>query len=243
MVHCQLSIFYKFKGIKYKATKSHYDTALRNRTELDVQRKSFAHLLANVILVNRPLIYLDESSMNNWQLQNKAWCSTNKAIKISRADTRFSTTLYAAISSNALNSPVYLKVRKTTNQIDYRRFVIKIAGSLKPGLINMKPFLLFDGHSSHLTKATSIVINRYFIPLRQVPHSCQFNVVESLFAKVKDNLMRLLTLDSMTREGNTRMDHDQFDAIIDRALYMVGNNSIKGIMKSNRKAIATHLQM
>ena len=53
--------------------------------------------------------------MNNWVLQKRAWTNKDKKIMIAKSDRRYSLTIYACISPNALQEPVYKLIAKTTN--------------------------------------------------------------------------------------------------------------------------------
>ena len=177
--HSSLKNFYKYHGIRWLTVGTCYAISIQNMPQLTPQRHLYARLLSNIILANKPLIYCDESSMNCWDLPKKTWSYSTEEITIPKNDSRLSVTLYAAISPNALSSPVFYLSRKTTNQQDFRSFLIKIKENVK-STITSKPFLVswgqylihlfllysqwgqylthflqvFDGHSSHKTKSS-----------------------------------------------------------------------------------------
>lgn len=141
--------------------------------------------------MGRPIVYCDESTFNNQTLKRKAWASQGKQITLFKSKTRFSVTVYAAISSNALTRPVFVLKRRTTNQEDFRDFIREVKGAIRADLAHV-PYLLYDGHSAHGTPLTQAYVGQFFKPLPQPPYSCQFNSVERLFSLAKRNLCKLM---------------------------------------------------
>ena len=135
-----LAQFYKRHNIRWRSTKHCYDSALRHHAELQPQRERFAELLSNVILARRPIIYCDESTVSNWDLQRKTWSSPERIV-IGRNDHRHSLTLYAAISPNALTKPTYMITDRTTCQEDWREFLYEVKRNVRSS-IQSKPFLV-----------------------------------------------------------------------------------------------------
>ena len=69
-----------------------------------------------------------------------------------------------------------------------------VHAKVKPQPPGVKAVLFFDGHPSHTTKKSLALANRLFEPLRNVPHSCNFNSIEKLWSVAKNNLMKILLL-------------------------------------------------
>ena len=90
-----------------------------------------------------------------------------------------SCTLYGAIG-NALDEPVYA-VGSSTNRIDFHHFLWKLIDKLN----GRKPYIVYDGHSSHETAENDTLIQQYFIPLQLPAYSSEFNSIETLWAHLK----------------------------------------------------------
>ena len=110
-----LYCFYKAHNIAYLTAGRCYDIAVRQRVSLDSQRRTFAQLLGNVIVSGRGLLYVDESSFTNWSIAQKSWVTRGDTHLHCLPNTRFSVTVYACVSPNALNGLVYDLYDRTTN--------------------------------------------------------------------------------------------------------------------------------
>ena len=92
-----------------------------------------------------------------------------------RSDRRFHVTVYACISENALTGPVIYLSDRTINQVEFRKFLLKVKQNVK-STVTTKPFIVIDGHSSHKTAATVKVIDEHFKSVMTPAHSSPFNV-------------------------------------------------------------------
>ena len=143
-----------------------------------------ANVLAVIYKLSRPIIYVDETTFNTFMKPKpKSWSLKAKHNLHPVADKRHSTTVYGAIG-NCLYEPVFY-FGKSTNQVDYRAFLCKVKDKLRYTV--EKPFLFFDGHRSHTTKLTIAYANRFFIPFKSVPHSSNFNSIETVWSVAKSN--------------------------------------------------------
>ena len=68
-----LQTFYKENNVKYIGNKRVYKSSLTKFTELEERRCEFAVQLADQIKSGRRVIYLDESSINNWVTKARSW--------------------------------------------------------------------------------------------------------------------------------------------------------------------------
>ena len=118
---------------------------------------------------------------------------------------------------------------RSTNQTEYQRFVRMIANQLPVGV--KKPILLYDGATAHTAKGSLRIMNQYFEPLQNVPHSSPMNSVEHLWACSKLHRQRLLLLETQA------LTQASFEATVMRALEQVPLTAIKNLVVSNRKYI------
>jgi hypothetical protein len=62
----KLSNLYKEHNISFSKPKLVYFSALKNRDELEVQRKSYALAIKDLISDGKPIIYVDETTFHTW---------------------------------------------------------------------------------------------------------------------------------------------------------------------------------
>lgn len=148
-ISCLLA-FYKANDVSWKNAQCINESALKYRPEIELERTKFAKLLANIIIADRPLIYVDETTSNSEMYKKKAWSRKGTRVQVTRSNTRYNCTVYSAFSPNCLSRPVFVTKQTTTNNVDYRSFLREVKNNVKP-TINCKPFLVFDGHSAHCT--------------------------------------------------------------------------------------------
>ena len=97
-------------------------------------------------------------------------------------------TVYGAIG-DCLVRPVYYWANRT-RQDHYREFLKQVHGAVKPEV--GKAFLLYDGHSAHKTKASIKLASRLFHAFSTVPHSSNFNSIETVWSVAKRNFQKLM---------------------------------------------------
>ena len=144
------------------------------------------------------------------------------------ANVRFHCTVYAAVSPNCLDQPVFLVQEQTTNNVGFRTFLRDVIQHIKP--TSGKPYAVFDGHNAHLQKDSAKMLQGHFIPLRIPPRSCQFNSVERLFAYLKPTLCKLLAYTIPTSK-------DHFFELVMQACRLINAKHMKAIVISNRQHI------
>lgn len=179
--------FYKLNNVRYQSGKQCYKAAITRRPELEARRLQMAKVLAKLVTLNRPIIYVDETTFNTHCTPlPKSWSLKQKHNKHAIANKRFSTTVYGAIG-NCLSEPVFYTATGT-NQVNYRAFIAEVRRSLRPSA--EKPFLFFDGHRAHTTRDSMTLVKRYFIPFKSVPHSSNFNSIETVWSVAKRNFQK-----------------------------------------------------
>ena len=68
-----LSKLYRSNGIVRGTPKYVYESAIRNRVQLDQERAKFALTLATILRRGDVVIYFDETSLNAWTKRKKVW--------------------------------------------------------------------------------------------------------------------------------------------------------------------------
>lgn len=151
-----------------------------------------------MISANKPILYLDETTCNSGMQVRKTWSNRGYRPKVYRVMTRYNCTIYACISATLIKKPVLLLTKKCTNTTNYLEFLKQIIQKLSP--CALKPYLVFDGHSAHLSKKAQELVNQHFHAVRLPPQSCEFNSAEGIFALGKRYLRKLLTAEVPTSQ-------------------------------------------
>ena len=68
-----LQRFYAANKVDYKRNKEVFVKALKNRRELDEERKGFAIFLGNLLAAKKSLIYVDETTFISGTCKKKSW--------------------------------------------------------------------------------------------------------------------------------------------------------------------------
>ena len=121
-----LRLFYIAHNIAYVSTNAMKVNELANNPALEMERKSFAKIIASVIAANLPLVYIDETTANSFMCSSKTWSKRGSRVNIAVANMRYHCTLYACVSANCLLQPVYMVRERTTNQEDFREFLQRV---------------------------------------------------------------------------------------------------------------------
>ena len=149
-----------------------YKTSLAKMPGLQVERRSFAELLGNLMhRSDTHIIYVDESAFNTEMVLKKSWCLPDKP-NLTPIDNRSAVTVFGAISATALTHPVF-HLGRSTNKLDFMAFLRKVKAAVKHGV--SKPVLIYDGASAHTAKDSQTMLNALFQPLKMPAHSSQFN--------------------------------------------------------------------
>ena len=141
-------------------------------------------------------------------------------------------TCYGAIG-DCLSRPVYYWAN-STRQDHYRAFLSLVHGSVKPEV--GKAFLLQDGHRAHTTNLSKRLASRLFIAFSTVPHSSNFNSIETVWSVAKRNFQKLMQYE---RGVLTKPD---FLAMVKRAVYQIPVQKIDNMVSANRKHVLGYLE-
>lgn len=225
----QLRRFYKLHGVKYVTGKPTYHAEVVHRNRLDGERLKFATFMGNVLRLSKPLIYMDETTFNSWQLKPRSWQHPDHRNLHVRPGARHSVTVYGAIGL-PLTAPVF-SFGGSTNQVDYRLFLRKIKAHQKT-TVRGKPLLLFDGHPAHKTPETMRVVASMFHPVLNVPYSCELNSIESFWSVAKSNFNKLMLM-----RKNEPLSKRDFEAKVTKALTVVPSAVTAKILTANRREL------
>jgi transposase len=69
----RLRFFYRRSKLRYRQTALKYYPHGRNLVQLEQERMEFALMLSNAIADQRQIIYMDETTFNQEQMQSRAW--------------------------------------------------------------------------------------------------------------------------------------------------------------------------
>jgi hypothetical protein len=161
-----------------------YRQEMARTGELVEKRQVFAKLLATLVDANKPLIYVDETTFNTWQMKAKSWSKRDQPLYHARNSKRITVTVYGAIG-HCLQRPVF-RLGCSTNAEEYKRFLTEVHENLKPEVTfnRAKPILLYDGATAHTSNASKAFMGKYFEPLQIPIYSCEFNCKSNRFFKL-----------------------------------------------------------
>ncbi len=103
--------FKKF-GLSYSKPQTVYLSYLKKRQQIQNERISFAETLKRLIDANEPIIYLDESSFNNWSRASKVWQYRDQPVESAINPARAAITVFGAIGLS-LTKPVFMTAEST----------------------------------------------------------------------------------------------------------------------------------
>ena len=175
--------FYKERGIQWKTGKAIYRAESAMKPRLQQERYAFARLLAKLIEEKKHIIFMDETTVNTWQIKTKSWSSKTDIVEHKRPSTRIGITVFGAIG-NCLKNPVF-RTAKSTNKTDYIEFMRLVKEQVRQIHHSQKPILLFDAHRAHTSLLAREEIPRMFVPLKIPVYSCEFNSIEKVWSYAK----------------------------------------------------------
>ena len=105
-------------------------------------------MLAELVVSEQPLIYLDESTFHAYLRQSRTWSYSDSPVKFVLSRRRFSgVTLFGAFG-NCLEAPVFMTA-KATCIASFRDFIKTVIEAFKN---NRRPYLVLDNHAAHVSK-------------------------------------------------------------------------------------------
>ena len=121
-----------------------YAQSLLDMNGLAQKRREFARQLAELIIDDTPIVYVDETTFNTWLRKTHSWQRPLEKVTIKLNPRRIGEcTLYGAIGA-CMARPVYY-VGKSTNKTDFVEFLKLV----KIELGDVRPVLVYDNHRSH----------------------------------------------------------------------------------------------
>ena len=219
--------FYLASGVRYTSSKKVYEQAMTNRQSLDRDRRAFARLLSLIIVRDKPLVYLDETSFVSQIVLPKSWALASVPNQHSMTKTRYSITVYGAVGA-CMAQPVYY-LAPTTNAEHFRKFLALVKQSV-PRSANA--YLLYDGHAAHRTCLADI--QSHFTPLPNPGYSSNFNVIESIWGVSK----RLYQKKALARGARFTFEH--FKVLVLQSLHHY-DAQIPNFLRVNRNYVLKYL--
>ena len=134
----------------------------------------YVRLLANLIVQEKPLIYIDETTFRSDAIKSKSWSLDGHPNKHHVTKKQFGCTVYGAIG-NCLTEPVYM-LGTGTNKEEFRVFLHLVVTKLANFRRACKPFLIYDQHPAHWFQQRRIAA--HFVNLPQPSYSSPLNSIE-----------------------------------------------------------------
>ena len=123
---------------------------------------------------------------------------------------------------------------ESTNTVEFIKFLKQVLDNLKPG--SSKPYLVIDNASSHINSEARQFIAEHFFPLNVVQYSCQFNSIEHLWARVKQNLRRLIL------DYPEEIDEDTWRNLVHESWHMISPSVFEAMTTANRSYLSDLLE-
>ena len=189
--------------------------------------------LANHIVTNDDIIYLDETTFNGYMRQERAWQYRDIPVVLPLPVKRLKgVTLYGAIGQCVQAGFAFMTAEKTVIQ-SFLDFIEVLKSQL---LTNERPILVLDQHRAHTSPKVRPLLEASFRVLWVPVSSCEFNSIEWLWAHIKRRFRKTLT-------QKVRAIKEQTDLIaeVDTAAEQVPQRVATQMLGANRKYIAGHL--
>ena len=90
-------MFYKANKIKFRCTKKAWRQSTLETATLEQKRASFAIRMAQLLQDGRQIVYLDESSINNWTSKERVWAPSGSRHVCRVNKRRFSVTIFGTV--------------------------------------------------------------------------------------------------------------------------------------------------
>ena len=207
-----------------------------NSEEKRAERIEYARVIGNVISQNRPVIYVDETTFRGQSVQKKSWSTRNDHNFHYMTGPHFGTTVYGAVGDCIKNKFVYRLEPKSTNEVDYLKFLKEnLLPAIQGGGPRNKPICIFDQHKAHLTDEVMKKLSHYVIPLPQVSYSSNFNSIETLWQLTKQRYYKRRLLDQ------DQLSKADFLERVQAALNDIKPATIKSVLNANRAYIRHYL--
>jgi transposase len=189
--HQRLRAFYRRNQVTYRKSYQVYQGEVIDPVGIARLRHQYATKLQYLLDQDADVIYMDETAFNSWQKIDRTWFHRQKKFTVPRSSPRGSGfTLYRAIGRSLRHGRAFM-IGTSMNNADTRAFFRLLAREKRDP--DAKPFVVMDNHVSHRSQKTQPTIRRHFTPFRQPKYSCQFNSIETLWAKIKAQYNRRVT--------------------------------------------------
>ena len=92
-----LALFYKSNKIKFRCTKKAWRQSTLENAALELKRAEFAVKLSQFMRDGRQIIFLYESSINNWTSKERVWAASGSRHVCRVNKRRYSVTLFGTV--------------------------------------------------------------------------------------------------------------------------------------------------
>ena len=141
---------YRRNRVGYRKIKTVKQRAMETKDSLHEKRKEFARKfdqLLNDPENDRPVIYIDETTLNNWIPSDRSWSYAETPVYQILGDKRFSASVIGAIST-CLKDPVYILTEDQRKEtiLDFFKYLYK---KIPMNVRDKKPIVIIDNLSGH----------------------------------------------------------------------------------------------
>lgn len=157
--------------------------------------------LTEYIFEKRPCMYFDETSMNHYQCQKKAWYQRNEQFTVPIATGQgTSFTIYGTVG-DCLQGNSYFEIHDSTNKEDFKHYMRNLATKIIPSNGPL-PILVLDNHKAHHGADRREIIEQ-FAQLEYIPaYSCELNApIEAAWSTVKRRCLPKFTQLSLQKQS------------------------------------------
>ena len=114
-----------------------------------MDRVTFVCELAECLLADKPMVFMDETSANLWNKKRTCWTPVDNRLKLPLTSSRgISKTVIGGISL-ITHTPFTWTLAPSTNTDNFIRYLTYLRTQLKPEYTNEKITIVLDNHSAH----------------------------------------------------------------------------------------------
>jgi transposase len=180
--------FYVRNNIRFRHCNYTYDS---KTADLDVQRARFAFKLTQLISSGAHIVYIDESSFNNWKVPRKTWYGIGMNVKLVLPSKRGQAITVLGAIGTCLKVPCFLHGR-STSLIKVEQLMRAIRTHAIPNF--SEPIhVVMDNHACHRSaQVQALMLSLNLISTFQPAYSPEFNCIERVWGNFKKRLQQAM---------------------------------------------------
>ena len=189
----KLTLFYKRNGVRCTTSYNKYFPHGHNLLRLKYRRMEYAQDLAEGIVNNQPIIYVDETTFRTDMVQKKSWYFKKQRFQVPAARMQnqgASFTVYGALGECLQGKGFYYAIGDSTNSDDFLDFITNLFGEVVPLPSGVKPVVVLDNHRAHLGERKERMEQLGFQPAFLPIYSSEMNAIETVWSLLKQSCRR-----------------------------------------------------